>query len=79
MGTEDDEKAKAGAAKAEPAYLGQAVRDFEERLAPRLEEARAQFDQLNGRVKTYIRANPGTSLLCALGVGYLIGKLASRR
>jgi ElaB/YqjD/DUF883 family membrane-anchored ribosome-binding protein len=60
-------------------YLGDAVRDLEERFAPRIEEAKEQFNQLNVRVKGFIRENPGTTLLCAVGVGYLIGKLASRK
>ena len=60
-------------------YLGDAVRDLEARFAPRIEEAKEQLNLVNVRVKGFIRQNPGTTLLCALGVGYLIGKLASRK
>ncbi len=63
----------------EAPYLGDAVRDLEERFAPRIEEAREQLSLVNVRVKGFIRQNPGTTLLVAAGVGYLIGKLASRR
>ena len=64
---------------AEAPYLGDAVRDLEARFAPRIEEAKEQLNLVNVRVKGFIRQNPGTTLLCALGVGYLIGKLASRK
>lgn len=63
----------------EAPYLGDAVRDLEERFAPRIEEAREQLSLANVRVKGFIRQNPGTTLLCAAGVGYLIGRLASRK
>jgi hypothetical protein len=60
-------------------YLGDAVRDLEDRFAPRIEEAKEQLNLVNIRVQGFIRQNPGTSLLCAVGLGYLIGKLASRK
>lgn len=57
----------------------QTLRDLEERFAPKIEEAKQQLGAINERVKGFIRENPGTSLLAAAGLGYLIGKLASRR
>ena len=63
----------------EAPYLGDAVRDLEERFAPRIEEAKEQLSQVNVRLKGFIRENPGTTLLCAAGLGYLIGRLASRK
>jgi len=63
----------------ETPYIGETMRDLEERLAPKIEEAKAQLNQVNNRLKGFIRENPGTSLMCAIGVGYVIGKLASRR
>ncbi|GEM_PF-1604078 len=63
---------------AEAPYLGDAVRDLEDRFAPRIEEAKEQLQHFNTRAQSFIRENPGTTLLAALGVGYLIGKLASR-
>lgn len=59
-------------------YLGDTVRNLEERFAPKIEEAKEQFGLFNQRAKGFIRENPGTTLLCAVGIGYLIGKLASR-
>jgi len=65
--------------KTEAPYIGQTMRDLEERLSPKIEEAKEQLAQVNTRLKGFIRENPGTTLLCAVGVGYVIGKLASRR
>lgn len=62
----------------EAPYLGDAVRDLEDRFAPKIEEAKEQLSLANTRVKGFIRENPGTTLLCAVGIGYLIGRLASR-
>lgn len=59
--------------------LGDTVRDLEERFGPRIEEAKEQLQRVNVRVTGFIRENPGTALLCAVGIGYLIGKLASRK
>lgn len=60
-------------------YLGDAVRDLEERFAPRIEEAKEQLSLANTRIKGFIRENPGTTLMCALGLGYVFGKLVSRK
>lgn len=78
MTTEDRRPAPTQAADDVPT-LGDTMRELEEKLAPRLEEAKEQLELLNVRVKGFIRRNPGTSLLCAIGVGYLIGRLASRK
>ncbi len=56
-----------------------ALEDLEERFAPKIEEAKQQLSALNARAKGFIRENPGTTLLAAVGLGYLIGKLASRK
>lgn len=55
------------------------LKGVQERLAPKLEEAQAQLQALNERVKGFIRENPGTSLLGAAAVGFLLGRWASRR
>lgn len=78
MSSEEAEKSKTEV-KQEAPYLGETIRDLEDRFAPKLEEAKQQLSAMNTRVKGFIRENPGTSLLAAIGVGYLIGKLASRR
>ncbi len=53
--------------------------DVAERLAPKIEEAQEQLMALNERVKGFIKANPGTTLLGAVALGFVIGRLASRR
>lgn len=55
------------------------IADLQERLAPQIEEAAAQLNEVNERVKTFIRENPGTTLLGAAAIGFLVGKWASRR
>ncbi|MBL9038457.1 MAG: hypothetical protein JNG84_08095 [Archangium sp.] len=55
------------------------LKELQERLAPKLEEAQQQLSTLNERVKTFIRENPGTTLLGAAAVGYLLGRWASRK
>ena len=56
-----------------------AVRAFQERLGPKLKDAEAQLQNVNEKVKSFIRENPGTCLLGALAVGFVVGKLASRK
>jgi hypothetical protein len=40
-----------------------------------IEQIRERFVDLNERVVELIRERPGTSLLVALGAGYLIGRI----
>jgi ElaB/YqjD/DUF883 family membrane-anchored ribosome-binding protein len=55
------------------------LRDLQERLAPQLEQAQAQLMEVNERVKDFIKKNPGSTLLGAAAIGFLVGKWASRR
>jgi ElaB/YqjD/DUF883 family membrane-anchored ribosome-binding protein len=55
------------------------LEELQARLAPQLEQAQEQLTEVNEKVKTFIRANPGTTLLGAAALGFLIGKWASRR
>lgn len=55
------------------------LEDLQERLGPQLEAAQEQLMEVNERVKDFIRKNPGTTLLGAAALGFLIGKWASRR
>lgn len=50
-----------------------------ERLAPKLEEMQAQLEATNEKVKKFIRENPGSCVLGAAVLGFVIGKWASRR
>jgi ElaB/YqjD/DUF883 family membrane-anchored ribosome-binding protein len=55
------------------------ARQMQDRIVPQIEEARRNLADLNQRVITYVRQNPGTCLLGAIAVGFVVGKLASRR
>lgn len=55
------------------------MRDLQERLGPQFEQAQAQLMEVNERVKDFIRRNPGSVLLGAAAIGFLVGKWASRR
>jgi ElaB/YqjD/DUF883 family membrane-anchored ribosome-binding protein len=62
-----------------PQQIQDRARELQERIVPQIEEARRNLVDLNSRTIAFIRANPGTCLIGAVAVGFLIGKLASRR
>jgi ElaB/YqjD/DUF883 family membrane-anchored ribosome-binding protein len=62
-----------------PQQIQDRAREIQERIVPQIEEARRNLVDMNTRVVGFIRANPGTCLIGAVAVGFLIGKLASRR
>ena len=55
------------------------ARQFQENMVPQLEDARRNLEDLNTRVVSFVRANPGTCLLGAVAVGFIVGRIASRR
>ena len=55
------------------------LRDLQDRLGPQLEQAQAQLMEVNEHVKDFIKKNPGSTLLGAAAIGFLVGKWASRR
>jgi ElaB/YqjD/DUF883 family membrane-anchored ribosome-binding protein len=55
------------------------ARQLQENMIPQLEEARRNLEDMNTRVVSFVRANPGTCLLGAVAVGFIVGRLASRR
>lgn len=62
-----------------PQQMQDRARELSDRVMPQLDEARRNIADMNTRVVTFIRANPGTCLVGAVAVGFLIGRLASRR
>jgi hypothetical protein len=62
-----------------PQALQDRARELQERVLPQLEEARRSLSDLNGRAMSFIRANPGTCLLGAVALGFIVGRIASRR
>lgn len=62
-----------------PQSVQDRAREFQEQLGPQLENAAHNLKELDARARSFIRENPGTCLLGAVALGFLIGKLASRR
>jgi ElaB/YqjD/DUF883 family membrane-anchored ribosome-binding protein len=62
-----------------PQQIQDRAREIQQRIVPQIEEARRNLVDVNNRVVSFIRANPGTCLVGAVAVGFLIGKIAARR
>jgi hypothetical protein len=60
-----------GKAAAEP------LKELTERLGPKLEEAEARLRDANERAKDFIKKNPGSCLLGAALLGFLVGRWAA--
>ncbi len=54
------------------------LRDLTDRFAPQLAQAQEQLEEVNERAKSFVKNNPGTVLLGAATLGFLIGRWASR-
>jgi ElaB/YqjD/DUF883 family membrane-anchored ribosome-binding protein len=59
--------------------LEETARELGERVRPQIENAKQRLSSLNDSATDYIKENPGKCLVGALAIGYLIGKIASRR
>jgi ElaB/YqjD/DUF883 family membrane-anchored ribosome-binding protein len=57
----------------------QPFKELADRLGPKLEEVQERLEATNEQVKSFIKKNPGTVLLGAAALGFVIGRLASRR
>lgn len=57
----------------------EAAETIEERVQAGLNVARSRLTTINERAVAAMRAHPGTTILVALGLGYLVGRMASRR
>jgi hypothetical protein len=62
-----------------PQNLQDKARQLQENVLPQLEDARRNLEDMNNRVVSFIRANPGTCLLGAVALGFIVGRIASRR
>jgi ElaB/YqjD/DUF883 family membrane-anchored ribosome-binding protein len=62
-----------------PQQMQDRAREIQERIVPQIDEARRNLVDMNHRMVSFIRANPGTCLVGAVALGFLIGKIASRR
>jgi ElaB/YqjD/DUF883 family membrane-anchored ribosome-binding protein len=59
--------------------IEETARELGARVRPQIEEAKRRFTSMSDSATTYIKANPGKCLVGAIAVGFLIGKIASRR
>jgi hypothetical protein len=54
------------------------ARELGDRVRPQLEDAKRRLSSLNDKAVDFIKENPGTCLVGALALGYIIGKIARR-
>ena len=59
--------------------IEETARELGARVRPQIEDAKRRFTSMNESATAYIKENPGKCLVGAIAVGFLIGKLASRR
>ncbi|HXU01290.1 MAG TPA: hypothetical protein VN903_09875 [Polyangia bacterium] len=59
--------------------IEETAREISARVKPQLEEAKRRMESLNTSAVAYIKENPGKCLVGAVAIGFLIGKIASRR
>ncbi|MDR0966756.1 MAG: hypothetical protein LBM75_09730 [Myxococcales bacterium] len=62
-----------------PSDMEERFEAIEERVQAGIELARTQLATLNERTTDLMRAHPGATILVAIGAGYLVGRLASRK
>jgi hypothetical protein len=60
-----------------PQQMADRARHLQDQL-PNVDEARENLLEMNRQVVGFIKENPGTCLLGALAVGFIVGKIASR-
>lgn len=58
--------------------IEETAREIGERVRPQIEDAKRRLSSLNDKVIDFIKENPGTCLLGAVALGFLIGKIARR-
>lgn len=54
------------------------ARELGDRVRPQIEDAKKKLSSLNERAIGFIKENPGTCLVGAVALGFLIGKIARR-
>jgi hypothetical protein len=58
--------------------LGGTVRDIESKVEAQVRDASRRAQSMAERVFDLARENPGVSLACAFGLGYVIARIARR-
>ena len=59
--------------------IEETARELGARVRPQIEEARRRFTSMSDSAGAYIKENPGKCMVGAIAIGFLIGKIASRR
>jgi hypothetical protein len=59
--------------------MGSRLSDLSDRLGPQIEEARRRLRSVNSQATQVISDHPAVCLLGALGLGYLIARVARRQ
>jgi ElaB/YqjD/DUF883 family membrane-anchored ribosome-binding protein len=59
-------------------YATDTAEDVREAAAQKIERAREWSADVLDRVETFVRERPATALLCAVGAGFIVGRLVRR-
>jgi len=59
--------------------IEETAREIGARVRPQIDEARKKLESMNTSAIALIKENPGKCVVGAIAVGFLIGKIASRR
>ncbi len=70
-----EQRTSGGGASNNGGDLGAAARRLSSEAEEQLDVLRERIGELNERVTGFIRERPGTSILIALGCGWLIGRM----
>lgn len=76
--SEEPSSAEARSDDAEPP-IQESLEERYEQLEERYEQARDALEEYNRTAMDFIRENPGICIAGAIGAGYIVGRLASRR
>ncbi|MBA2662531.1 MAG: hypothetical protein H0U74_09575 [Bradymonadaceae bacterium] len=55
------------------------LEDQYHQIEQQVDQTRAQLQEFNDKAVTFIRENPGWCVIGAVAVGYVVGRMASRR
>jgi ElaB/YqjD/DUF883 family membrane-anchored ribosome-binding protein len=54
------------------------MRQMQGRMSERFEDVRGYADSADATIREFAREKPMVAIACAIGIGFLIGRLASR-
>jgi len=55
-----------------------AVREMQGKMSERFDDVRGYADAADATIREFARERPMVAIACAIGIGFLIGRLASR-